>query len=117
MLTLAGKMSDWQEQEDMMRDLADPYDAYGVADDAQHFQFGSTPKLATAFGGTTGWFAFEEAIDDWLDITMLPAEQHGPSLEKNRLFGEAATYKAMFDRDRLTDPVHGVACFKDTLRP
>ena len=100
----------------MVRDLADPYDAYGVAHGAQHFQFGSTPKLAPAFGGTTSWFAFEEAIDDWLEITMLPAEQHEPSL-KNKLFGEAAKYKAMLDRDRLTYPVHGVTYFKDTLRP
>ena len=35
----------------------------------QGLQF--TPKVAPSFDGTTSWFAYEEAIDDWLDITPL----------------------------------------------
>ena len=43
----------------------------------------STPKIPPGFDGRTSWFAFEDAIDDWVDITTLAAEKQGPSL-KNR---------------------------------
>ena len=29
------------------------------------------PKVAPSFDGRISWFAFEEAIDDWLDINTL----------------------------------------------
>ena len=31
----------------------------------------STPKIPPGFDGRSSWFAFEEAIDDWVDITIL----------------------------------------------
>ena len=76
----------------------------------------STPKIAPGFDGRISWFTYEEAIDDWLDITVLPDEKLGPSL-RNRLYGEAAIYKPYLDRQRLKDPLGGVAYFKTTLRP
>ena len=33
----------------------------------------SMPKIPS-FDGRSSWFAFEEAIDDWVDITTLAAE-------------------------------------------
>ena len=62
-----------------------------------------TPKIAPGFDGRISWFAYEEAIDDWLDITVLPDEKLGPSL-RNRLYGEAAIYKPYLDRQKLKDP-------------
>ena len=59
--------------------------------------------------------AFEDAIDDWCDITELEAEKRGPAL-RNRLEGDAAQYKRLFDRDLLRDPVEGVNDFKRFLR-
>ena len=76
----------------------------------------STPKIAQGFDGRSSWFSYEEAVDDWLDITTLDPEKQGPSL-KTRLHGDAAVYKPLLDRDQLRDPVTGVKYFKDTLRP
>ena len=47
-----------------------------------------TTKVPPGFDGKTSWFAFEDAIDDWCDITELESEKWGPAL-RNRLEGEA----------------------------
>ena len=75
-----------------------------------------TTKVPPAFNGTTSWFAYEEAIDDWCDITELEPEKRGPAL-RNRLEGEAAVYKPLLDRDQLRHPQEGVKYFKQALRP
>ena len=51
-----------------------------------------TTKVAPAYDGQTSFFAFEDAIDDWRDITELEAERRGPEL-RNQLEGDAAQYK------------------------
>ena len=76
-----------------------------------------TTKVPPGFDGKTSWFAFEDAIDDWCDITELESERWGPAL-RNRLEGEASVYKRLLDRDELRQPNgRGVDYFKRTLRP
>ena len=75
-----------------------------------------TTKVAPAYDGRTSFFAFEDAIDDWCDITEVEPERHGPAL-RNRLEGDAAQYKRLLDRELLKDPVEGVSYFKRFLRP
>ena len=76
-----------------------------------------TTKISPAYDGRTSWFAFEDAIDDWCDITELDEDKLGPAL-RNRLEGEAAVYKRLLDREKLRQPPGaGVAYFKRTLRP
>ena len=71
-----------------------------------------TTKVPPGFDGKTSWFAFEDAIDDWCDITELEQEKWGPAL-RNRLVGEAAVYKRLLDRDELRQPNgRGVLYFK-----
>ena len=65
-----------------------------------------TTKVAPAYDGRTSFFAFEDAIDDWCDITELEAEKRCPAL-RNRLEGDAAQYKRLLDRERLRDPNEG----------
>ncbi len=84
-------------------------------EDDHHAAAGMTTKIPPSFDGRTSWFAFEEQIDDWVDLTTLEPVKHGPAL-KNALRGEAATYKPLLDRDALRDPQRGVQYFKDTLR-
>jgi hypothetical protein len=60
--------------------------------------------------------SYEEAIDDWCDITELDANKRGPAL-RNRLEVDAAVYKSLLDRELLRDPESGVAYFKRELRP
>ena len=48
-----------------------------------------TPKVPPQFDGQSSWFEYEDLIDDWLWITTLDADKHGPSL-KNALIGSAS---------------------------
>ena len=73
-----------------------------------------TTKVPPLFDGRQSWFAYEEAIDDWTDVTELELAKQGAAL-RNRLEGEAAVYRKIFDRDRLKQD-DGVAYFKRTLR-
>ena len=75
-----------------------------------------TTKVAPAYDGRTSFFAFEDAIDDWCDITEIEPEKRGPAL-RNRLEGDAQQYKRFLDRDMLRDPNEGVNYFKRFLRP
>ena len=101
----------WQEEE-----YTDSHDAFGISEEQTKLDHQSTPKIPPAYDGRTSWFAYEESIDDWIDITTLPPEKHGPSL-KNRLYGDAAIYKPLLDRDLLCDPDDGVTYFKNAMRP
>ena len=75
-----------------------------------------TTKIPPSFDGKTSWFAYEDAIDDWCDVTELDDEKRGPAL-RNRLEGDAAIYKKILDRDALKNKDEGVLYFKRTLRP
>eukprot|EP00971_Amphidinium_carterae_P172403 3417686-Amphidinium_carterae.1 len=55
-----------------------------------------TTKIPPSYNGTTSWFAFEEAVEDWLDITELEEARRGPAL-KARLEGAAYMYRAVLD--------------------
>ena len=59
-----------------------------------------TTKIPPALDGRSSRFAYEEAIDDWCDITELDANKRGPAL-RNRLEGDAAVYKSLLDRELL----------------
>ena len=96
------------------------YDSYAMRRAPQQTQIRitqpMTTKVAPAYEGRTSVFAFEDAIDDWCDITELEPEKRGPAL-RNRLEGDALQYKRLLDRDMLRDPNEGVNYFKRFLRP
>ena len=96
------------------------YDSYAMRRAPQqpsiHMTQQMTTKVAPAYDGRTSFFAFEDAIDDWCDITELEPEKRGPALQ-NRLEGEAQQYKRLLDREMLRDPNDGVNYFKRFLRP
>jgi hypothetical protein len=74
-----------------------------------------TTKIPPSYDGRQSWFSYEEAIDDWVDITELEIAKHGVAL-RNRLEGEAAVYRSILDRERLKQD-DGVEYFKKSLRP
>ena len=78
--------------------------------------FSMTTKIPPAYDGRRLWFAYEEEVDEWCDVSELPEEKRGPAL-RSRLEGDAAVYKQMLDRDLLKDPTDGVNYFKSTIRP
>ena len=73
-------------------------------------------EIQPSFDGKTSRLAYEDAIDDWRDITEQDDEKRGPAL-RNRLEGDAAIYKKILDRDALKSKEEGVTYFKRTLRP
>ena len=75
-----------------------------------------TKKIPPSFDGETSWFAYEDALDDWCDITELDDEKRGPAL-RNKLEGDAAIYKKMLSRENVKSKEDGVTYFKRTLRP
>ena len=53
-------------------------------------------KVPPAFDGNGSWFAYEEMVMDWLDLTSLDAEKQGIAV-KLRLVGGAAIFqKSLF---------------------
>ena len=38
----------------------------------------ATPKIPPSFDGRSSWFSYEEAVDDWVDITTLTPENWDP---------------------------------------
>ena len=110
----------YDEYEDYEEDGSWNYDTYAMRRSTHappiHTTQHMTTKVAPSYDGKTSFFAFEDAIDDWCDITELEPEKRGPAL-RNRLEGEASVYKLLLDRDLLRDPVHGVNYFKRFLCP
>ena len=101
-------MTDWPTEWDMEGETNDAW----AVDERQNQGIKFTPKVAPSFDGRISWFAFEEAIYDWLDITTLAPDKWAPSL-KAILVGDASIYKPLFfDRETLRDPNDGVEYFK-----
>ena len=73
-------------------------------------------KIPPSFDGKTSGLAFEDAIDDWCNITQLDKEKRRSALP-NRFDGDATIYQKILDRGQLKSKEDGVAYFNRTLRP
>ena len=82
------------------------HDSYAVRrapqQNAIHMSQQVTTKIAPAYDGRSSFFAFEDAVDGWCDITELEPEKRGPVLRSRGL---------------LRDPNDGVSYSKRFLRP
>ena len=63
-------MTDWPHE---LEQDSEVFDAW-TADERQPQGLQFTTKVAPSFDGVISWFAYEEAVDDWLDITTLAPE-------------------------------------------
>ena len=66
-------MTDWPNELEQDREVFDAW----TADERRPQGLQLTQKVAPSFDGGTSWFAYEEAIGDWLDITTLTPEEEG----------------------------------------
>ena len=71
-------------------------------------------KVPPLWNGHGSWFAYEENVLDWMDITVLTPRKHGPAL-KARMQGDAIIYKTELDRDKLKTPT-GAEYYLTTIR-
>ena len=72
-------MSD-SENDDYGVYVSSYYEDAWAADAVQMAGAQMSTKIAPPFNGTQSWFAYEQAIDDWITMTTLDPEKHGPSL-------------------------------------
>ena len=85
-----------------MEDTDDEYEfAFGVQNQtpftsSQHV----STKIPPSYDTTQSWFAYEEAVEEWLDITELPEEKRGPAL-RAQLKGPAKEYKHHLETEKL----------------
>ena len=99
----------------MMDDPEDEVSYYQSGPQAHGLAIQCTTKIPPSYDGRTSWFAFEDAVLDWQDVTELDEPKRGPAL-RNHLKGQAATYKDLLDRQRLKD-TDGVEYFLKEMRP
>ena len=72
-------------------------------------------KKGPSFDGSQPWFAYEQSILDWCDVTELDETKRGPEL-KLQLYGNAAQYRPLLLREHLIQE-NGVEYFLNILRP
>ena len=127
-------LPDWSFPDALDDDfLSSRQDAFQTVEDQleqeyamQTFTYGSselppgakmTAKIPPAWQGgqAASWFAYEEAVTDWIDVCSLDPEKRGPAL-RTRLEGAALAYKNTLDRDKLKE-ANGWSYFLETLRP
>ena len=105
------KMEDWVAEEDQW----DSFPAHSTPT-MVHAAHPVTTEVPPGFDGTTNWFRYADAVEEWCDLTKVEARRRGPAVAA-RLTGRAEIYKERLDRDRLKDPETGVDYLLATLRP
>ena len=75
-----------------------------------------TTEVPPGYDGSTNWFEYADAVEEWRDLTKVEAKRRGPAIAA-RLSGRAEIFKERLDRERLRDPETGVDYFLATLRP
>ena len=104
-------MEDWVAEEDQW----DSFPAHSTPT-MVHAAHPVTTEVPPGFDGTTNWFRYADAVEEWCDLTKVEAKRRGPAVAA-RLTGRAEIYKERLDRDRLKDPETGVDYLLATLRP
>ena len=104
-------MEDWAAEEDQW----DSFPAHSTPT-MVHAAHPVTTEVPPGFDGTTNWFRYADAVEEWCDLTKVEARRRGPAVAA-RLTGRAEIYKERLDRDRLKDPETGVDYLLATLRP
>ena len=75
-----------------------------------------TTEVPPGYDGSTNWFTYADAVEEWRDLTKVEARRRGPAIAV-RFSGRAEIFKERLDRERLRDPETGVDYFLATLRP
>ena len=73
-----------------------------------------TTEVPPGYDGSTNWFKYADAVEEWCDLTKMEAKRRGPAIAA-RLSGRAEIFKERLDKERLRDPETGVDYFLATL--
>ena len=75
-----------------------------------------TTEVPPGYDGSTSWFKYADAVEEWRDLTKVEARRRGPAIAAC-LSGRAEIFKERLNRDRSRDPETGVDYLLTTLRP
>ena len=103
-------MEDWEAEEEW-----DSFPAH-TTPTMVHAAHPVTTEVPPGYDGSTNWFRYADAVEEWCDLTKVEAKRRGPAIAA-RLSGRAEIYKERLDRERLRDPETGVEYLLATLRP
>ena len=104
-------MEDWAAEEEEW----DSFPAH-ASPTMVHAAHPVTTEVPPGYDGSTNWFRYADAVEEWCDLTKVEAKRRGPAIAA-RLSGRAEIYKERLDRERLRDPETGVEYLLATLRP
>ena len=104
-------MEDWAAEEEQW----DSFPAHATPT-MVHAAHPVTTEVPPGYDGTTNWFRYADAVEEWCDLTKVEAKRRGPAVAA-RLSGRAEIYKERLDRECLRDPETGVEYLLATLRP
>ena len=62
-----------------------------------------TTEEPPGYDGTTSWFKYSDAMEEWCELTQVEAKRRGPAIAA-RLLGRAKLFKERLDRERAKDP-------------
>ena len=105
-------MEDWAAEEEEW----DSFPAHATPTTMVHAAHPVTTEVPPGYDGSTNWFRYADAVEEWCDLTKVEAKRRGPAIAA-RLSGRAEIYKERLDRERLRDPETGVEHLLATLRP
>ena len=91
-------MEDWAAEEEQW----DSFPAHATPT-MVHAAHPVTTEVPPGYDGTTNWFRYADAVEEWCDLTKIEAKRRGPAVAA-RLSGRAEIYKERLDRERLRDP-------------
>ena len=105
-------MEDWNQEAE------EKWDSFPVRQTPTmtHAAHPVTTEVPPGYDGSTNWFKYADAVEEWCDLTKVEAKRRGPAIAA-RLSGRAEIFKERLGRDRLRDPETGVEYYLATLRP
>ena len=68
------------------------YTDNGACSSPSHHRSKSPQKYPPGYDGSTNWFRYADAVEEWCDLTKVEAKRRGPAIAA-RLSGRAEIYK------------------------
>ena len=94
-------MEDWAAEEEQW----DSFPAHSTPT-MVHAAHPVTTEVPPGYDGTTNWFRYADAVEEWCDLTKDEAKRRGPAVAA-RLSGRAEIYKERLDLSAAISAAYG----------
>ena len=103
-------MDDWEQSEQHQETWFPSYQAPVM----QHAAHPVATEVTPGYDGSTSWFKYSDAVEEWCALTKVETKRRGPAIAA-RLKGRAELFKERLDRNRLKDPETGITYLLSTM--